>query len=264
MENGRIAQAGRFEELHRRNINRFDLLVGAHNEALRFVENSNSSRIKPIQSFPMDTEEEIKPEIAGNPELLPLSSSGEEIGIEKGRLIEEEECEKGIIGKDVYLGYLRSVKVGFPILFILIFQILYQVSDVLSNYWIAWATPPIIDAPARIEINVLFLVYLILTTGSSFSILVRSILVAITGLVASEKLFKDITHSVFHAPMSFFDSTPTSRIINRMSSDQSTVDLALAREDDERPEGSVCEPRLRFWIEGSPGRRARDVWRTLS
>ncbi|KMZ58299.1 Multidrug resistance protein ABC transporter family [Zostera marina] len=228
MENGRIAQAGRFEELHQRN-NRFDLLVGAHIEALRSVENSNSSRIKPIQSFPMETEEEIKPEIAGNTELLPLFSSGEEIGIEKGRLIQEEECEKGIIGKDVYLAYLRSVKVGLPILFILIFQILYQVLDVLSNYWIAWATPSTIDAPARIEMNVLFLVYLILTTGSSFFILVRSILVAITGLLASEKLFKDITHSVFHAPMSFFDSTPTSRIINRMSSDQSTVDLDLAQ-----------------------------------
>jgi ATP-binding cassette subfamily C (CFTR/MRP) protein 1 len=45
----------------------------------------------------------------------------------------------------------------------------------------------------------------------------RSLLVSLIGLLTSEKFFKNMLHCILRAPMSFFDSTPTGRILNRVS-----------------------------------------------
>lgn len=74
---------------------------------------------------------------------------------------------------------------------------------------------------------VLLGVYMALAFGSSWFIFVRAVLVATFGLAAAQKLFLKMLRSVFRAPMSFFDSTPAGRILNRVSIDQSVVDLDI-------------------------------------
>jgi len=59
-------------------------------------------------------------------------------------------------------------------------------------------------------------------------VFVRSLLVATLGLAAAQKLFIKMLRCVFRAPMSFFDTTPSGRILNRVSVDQSVVDLDIA------------------------------------
>ncbi|KAI6706351.1 hypothetical protein NL676_009313 [Syzygium grande] len=53
-------------------------------------------------------------------------------------------------------------------------------------------------------------------------------LLAVAGLWTAETLFTKMLHSVMRAPMAFFDSTPTGRILNRASTDQSVLDLEMA------------------------------------
>ncbi|XP_031277497.1 putative ABC transporter C family member 15 [Pistacia vera] len=221
MENGRIAQAGRFEELLKQNIG-FEVLVGAHSQALESIMTVENSSRTPQEPTPETDSSSSNAQVEHEPE------STEEIKEKGGKLVQEEEREKGSIGKEVYWSYLTSVKGGALVPTIILAQSSFQVLQVASNYWMAWSSPPTIDTQPEIGMNVVLLVYALLAVGSSLCVLLRAMLVAITGLRTAQKLFTDMLHSILRAPMAFFDSTPTGRILNRASSDQSVLDLELA------------------------------------
>lgn len=219
MQNGRIAQAGKFDELLKQSIG-FEVLVGAHSQALESIVTLEGSSKTSDQDPQTDRE--------SNTDANPIAElqhtrhdSEHNLSLETtekgGRLTQEEEREKGSIGKEVYWSYLTTVRGGALIPVILMAQSLFQVLQVASNYWMAWTTPTTIDAEPVTEMNMVLLVYVLLAVGSSLCVLVRAMLVAIVGLSTSQKLFTKMLHSVMRAPMSFFDSTPTGRILNRVS-----------------------------------------------
>ncbi|KAJ0970834.1 hypothetical protein J5N97_018793 [Dioscorea zingiberensis] len=228
MQNGRIAQAGKFDELLQQNIG-FEVLVGAHSQALESILNAeNSSRVVQIDDR---SDDELDGENSAT-QLQRVEKQESEQNLcqdiaDRGRLMQNEEREKGSIGKAVYWTYLTAVHGGALVPFIVTAQSLFQILQVASNYWMAWATPT--ETTGQIAgISFVFLVYILLSVGSSLCVLVRAMLVAITGLLTSQKLFTDMLHCIIRAPMSFFDSTPTGRILNRVSTDQSVVDLEIA------------------------------------
>uniref|UniRef100_A0A453M826 ABC transporter domain-containing protein n=1 Tax=Aegilops tauschii subsp. strangulata TaxID=200361 RepID=A0A453M826_AEGTS len=69
--------------------------------------------------------------------------------------------------------------------------------------------------------------YAIIAVASVVLVSGRSFLVAFIGLQTANSFFKQILNSILHAPMSFFDTTPSGRILSRASSDQTNVDLFL-------------------------------------
>lgn len=222
MQNGKIAQAGSFEELLQQNIG-FEVLVGAHNQALESVQTvESSSRTSEQTEVDKETEADGDP----NQEFPHIKQDSEhnlcvEITEKEGRLVQDEEREQGSIGKEVYMSYLRIVKGGLLIPFIILAQSSFQALQIISNYWMAWACPIGEDKPMT-GMRFVLLVYALLAIGSSLCVLVRASLVSITGLLTAEKLFSRMLISVFRAPMAFFDSTPTGRILNRVSTLKST------------------------------------------
>ncbi|KAK2650912.1 hypothetical protein Ddye_018401 [Dipteronia dyeriana] len=229
MQNGKIAQVGRFDELLQQNIG-FEVIVGAHNEALdSILKVENSSR----SSQDLVPDGESSTDTTSNAKLIHSQHDSEhdlslDITKKEGKLIQEEEREKGSIGKEVYWYYFTAVKGGALVPIIILAQSSFQVLQVASNYWMAWTSPTTIDAEPVVEMKVILLVYTLLAVGSAFCVLLRAMLVATTGLRTAQKLFTNMLHSIFRAPMAFFDSTPTGRILNRVSTDQSVLDLELA------------------------------------
>ncbi|KAK9073075.1 hypothetical protein SSX86_007397 [Deinandra increscens subsp. villosa] len=225
MQNGRITQSGTFKQLLKENIG-FEVLVGAHNQALDSVHAVESSSRETEKTSTGDQESALITEL---PQTKQDSDHNlcADMSKNEGKLVHEEEREKGSIGKEVYWSYLTLAKGGLLIPFILLAQSSFQVLQIASNYWMAWACPTdsteIVNGMAYI-----LLVYTLLAVGSSLCILVRASLVSIAGLLTSEKLFINMLNSVFSAPMAFFDSTPTGRILNRASTDQSVIDLEMA------------------------------------
>ncbi|CAA0384761.1 unnamed protein product [Arabidopsis thaliana] len=187
MQNGRVMQAGKFEELLKQNIG-FEVLTQCDSEHNISTENKKK----------------------------------------EAKLVQDEETEKGVIGKEVYLTYLTTVKGGLLVPFIILAQSCFQMLQIASNYWMAWTAPPTAESIPKLGMGRILLVYALLAAGSSLCVLARTILVAIGGLSTAETFFSRMLCSIFRAPMSYFDSTPTGRILNRASTDQSVLDLEMA------------------------------------
>ena len=224
MQDGKIVQKGKFDELLRQNIG-FEAIVGAHSQALESVMNAeSSSRIlsgnqKSADSEDeLDTENEMDDQLQGITKQESVHDVSQDIS-EKGRLTQEEEREKGGIGKKVYWAYLRAVHGGALVPVTIAAQSFFQIFQVASNYWMAWASPPTSAITPMVGLGLLFSVYITLSMGSALCVLARSLLVSLIGLLTSEKFFKNMLHCILRAPMSFFDSTPTGRILNRVSAD---------------------------------------------
>lgn len=217
MQNGKIAQAGTFDELIKQNIG-FEVLVGAHSQALESVMTvENSSRTSEFSAVESETEAD-----AGTNQEFPHTKQDSEHNLsveiieKEGRLVQDEEREKGSIGREVYMAYLTIVKGGILVPIIILAQSSFQVLQVLSNYWMAYSSPTGDDELVE-GMDFILLVYTLLAVGSALCVLLRASLVAIAGLQTAEKLFSNMLNSVLRAPMAFFDSTPTGRILNRVT-----------------------------------------------
>ncbi|KAL1546554.1 ATP-binding cassette sub- C member 9 [Salvia divinorum] len=228
MQHGLITQAGTFGELLKQNIG-FEVLVGAHSDALESVmtmeSSSRTTEFAAVENE-IDADANIIQEFPHTKQ-----DSGHNLNIEiterEGRLVQDEEREKGSIGREVYMAYLTTVNGGALVPIILLAQSSFQVLQVLSNYWMAWACPTG-DEELVDGMDFILLVYTLLAVGSAFCVLLRASLVAIVGLRTAEKFFSNMLNSVLNAPMAFSDSIPTGRILNRVSIDQSVLDLEMA------------------------------------
>jgi ATP-binding cassette subfamily C (CFTR/MRP) protein 1 len=95
-----------------------------------------------------------------------------------------------------------------------------------TNLWLSeWSDDP---ASANPPIRNLYLsVYGALGTASALTICLSSVITAVGGLNASNILHDNMLGGVLRAPMSFFDTTPKGRIVNRFAKDVDYVDRSI-------------------------------------
>lgn len=128
----------------------------------------------------------------------------------------DEEREKGRVSFRVYLSYLTAAYKGALVPVVMFAIIMFQLLQIWSNWWMAWANPRKEGEAPKKDKNVILVVYVGLAFGSSLFVLLKGVLITIFSLVASQQMFLNILKSIFRAPLSFFDSTPSGRILNRV------------------------------------------------
>lgn len=209
----------------------FNALVSAHHEAIEAMDiGPHSSEDSDEDSSPQNDIDDIDNESSSCnvclvKEVQPTISSPERKAIKekkkakrarKKQLVQEEERERGKVSMKVYLSYMAAAYKGMLIPLIILAQTLFQVLQIASSWWMAWANPQTEGDSPKTSSLTLLLVYMALAFGSSWFVFVRALLVATFGLAAAQKLFVKMLRCIFRAPMSFFDSTPAGRILNRV------------------------------------------------
>jgi len=135
---------------------------------------------------------------------------------------ELQEREKGHVDLKVYLAWGKAAG-GIPVaLFIFLGYFTDQSVNILSKWWLTYWSRSDDDT------NYWFLKIFACINGSALATMtLRVVIVYLSGLRASSRLFKELLEVILTCPMIFFETTPTGRIINRFSKDVFILDEKL-------------------------------------
>lgn len=191
--------------------------------------------------------DEIKPEVAAETakpkddrqfdEIRRIASVSAALRKQDSRstvLMSKEERQEGDVSWSCYVYYIRSGGVGLFSLFMLS-VLINQVFTLLGAYWLQyWGS----EAAKREDNgdsldsnqNVWYLnIYAALAGVSLLFYMFRSLLLAEHRLGTSVRLHEGLLRGTLNAPVTFFDTTPLGRILNRFSADLNTIDEELSQ-----------------------------------
>lgn len=211
MKDGRIAQSGKFQDLIREPNGELVRQMNAHRNSLEQVKSDHGGN-NSSEKLPLGAKQELIED--NSPCLIKYDQ------LEKPN---EEEVVKGRVNWDVYSTFIAVAYRGALVPVILLCQIIFSGLQMGSSYWIAWAT----EEEGKVSKKQLMGYFVLLSCGSCFFILGRTVFLSTIAIETAHQMFLNMITSVFRAPISFFDFTPSSRILSRSSTDQSTVDLDI-------------------------------------
>ena len=154
-------------------------------------------------------------------EDAPTEQQGQDIKA----LVTKEEREVGAVKAEVYRKYVGLGGGFLHFAFVFVFFILTTAANLVRDVWISLWTSDTNFIKHGKEFY--------LGGYAGFAILVgvftfyRSYLLCKFGVRASKEMHQNLLSSIFRAPMSFFDTTPTGRILSRFSKDMHTIDQEL-------------------------------------
>lgn len=141
----------------------------------------------------------------------------------------KEHLEQGKVKWDVYLEYARACNPYNVMIFLVtaVFSICFSVG---SNVWLKHWSEVNSEYGYNPDVVKYLGIYFLLGIGSSgFSLIQTCFMWIFCTIQGSKKLHAGMANSVLRAPMSFFETTPIGRILNRFSNDIYKVDEVLGR-----------------------------------
>ncbi|KAG0695501.1 ABC transporter [Suillus ampliporus] len=143
---------------------------------------------------------------------------------EKGKagkaMMQEEERNTGAIKLEVYREYLTAAHGNVLVPLLLLSLVLMQGSSVMSSYWLVYWQEGKWHQPAGFYTGI----YAALGVSQALTMFMMGAMFALLTYYASQQLHRRSLQRILYAPMSFFETTPLGRIMNRFAKDIDTVD----------------------------------------
>lgn len=236
MEEGRIQHCGTYSELTAAGVSFAGLAAESTEETKEGDAKAPDALASPIggaaglDADASELETVALPREGASPSDEPDSDSDVE---------DAEERYRGTVSAKVYKRYAASLgSCGFVAL-LLFTSVGIEVSDSLVDSWLAWFSAPIPVANSTLaaagvsttkanQETVTFLIgYCVLAVIVPTVSLVRHFMWFRSTYIAARRLHNRMLRAVLRAPMSWFDATPTGRVLNRFSKDQQVIDQEL-------------------------------------
>ncbi|PPJ52512.1 hypothetical protein CBER1_10357 [Cercospora berteroae] len=141
----------------------------------------------------------------------------------------KEFSEQGKVKWDVYKEYAKNSNLVAVAIYI--FTLLAaKTAEIGGSVWLKQWSEANDVAGANPNVTFYIMVYFAFGIGSAVLVVLQTLILWIfCSIEASRKLHASMAHAIFRSPMSFFETTPSGRILNRFSSDIYKVDEVLAR-----------------------------------
>lgn len=211
-----VVQSGKYNDLLDSGMD-FTALVAAHDTSMELVEVGTTMPGENSPKLPKSTQ------TSANGESKSVDQPNSDKGTSK--LIKEEERETGKVSLHVYKLYCTEAFGWWGVAAVLVMSLLWQVSLMAGDYWLAFETSE--ERAMSFNPSLFISVYAIIAVVSFVLILIRAFSVTFVGLKTAQIFFVQILHSLMHAPMSFFDTTPSGRILSRVRIQNKMVFLAF-------------------------------------
>ena len=141
----------------------------------------------------------------------------------------KELSEQGKVKWDVYGEYAKTSNL-IAVAVYLFTLITAQTAQIGGSVWLKQWSEINQDYGGNPEVGKYIGIYFAFGIGGAALVVVQTLILWIfCSIEASRKLHERMAYAIFRSPMSFFETTPSGRILNRFSSDIYRVDEVLAR-----------------------------------
>lgn len=243
LENGEIVEHGTYEEVTSNENSALCKLIsefgkkGSDDNSTQQVPSDSASSVdnKHEDSVPLEAElEQLKKLndldlVEEDSRSLRRASDATLRSMDFGDTERREHREQGKVKWSIYWEYAKACNPR-NVIILIGFIILSMFLTVMSSVWLKHWSEINTKYNANPNAGRYLLIYLALGIGSALSTLIQTVILWVFCTIHGSKYLHGImTDAIFRAPMSFFETTPIGRILNRFSNDIYKVDTILGR-----------------------------------
>ncbi|RLM74168.1 MRP-like ABC transporter [Panicum miliaceum] len=200
MKDGLVIQSGTYHELIE-SSSEFSVLVAAHHSSMEMSKEQGC----------LDQNTETSLDTKSRNESGEMTAIAQNKETNSSKLIQEEERESGRVSWRVYKLYMTEAWGWWGVLVLLAVSLLSQGFSMASNYWLSYET----SGGAILNTSLFLGVYVSIVATTIVFDMISNLVVTFSGLQSAQAFFNKMFDSVLRAPMSFFDTTPSGRILSR-------------------------------------------------
>ncbi|CAG7834455.1 unnamed protein product, partial [Allacma fusca] len=232
LKNGRISEIGAYQELLDKQ-GEFSEFVTQYSNSENMDPETLADNLEQLQrrrlisgtSHASENSGEIDKETLTA--TLSSDSSKDKDSPEAQKLIEDEFKEMTSIPWSLYYDYCKSAGWSRVIISLLAYAV-YQVFAVSTNYWLSvWSEKEVING-TQVDQGYNIEVYAALGVSQTVMYVLAITLMCLAILNSATVFHSKMLKRVLKAPMSFFDTTPSGRILNRFAKDVDVLDNSLS------------------------------------